>query len=258
MRPLFPKNFTNEVQIIATVVSLDREIDPDIPSIIGASAALAVAGLPFNGPIGAARVGYKDGQFILNPSLTQLESSQLDLVVAGTANAVLMVESEASELSEAVMLDAVLFGHREQQAAIEAIRALAAEAGKPAWPVPAADGDDTLQRSVRSDATVNDVTAAYRIRDKQERQARLAEIRGALVSALVVEGAAWTAEDVKGQFAKLEKKIVRESILAGQPRIDGRDTRTVRPITIRVGVLPRVHGSALFTRGETQAIVAAT
>ncbi|MDR2877751.1 MAG: polyribonucleotide nucleotidyltransferase, partial [Chromatiales bacterium] len=260
LRPLFPKSFTNEVQIIATVVSLDREIDPDIPSIIGASAALAVAGLPFNGPIGAARVGYRDGKFLLNPTLSELQNSQLDLVVAGTANAVLMVESEAGELPESVMLDAVIFGHTEQQVAIKAIRELAAEAGKPAWQIAPANDDSALHQRVCSTATVAAVTAAYQLRDKQARQTRLAEIRSAVVAELTAEGsdATWTAEAIKSQIERLEKKTVRESILAGQPRIDGRDTRTVRPITIRVGVLPRVHGSALFTRGETQAMVVAT
>ena len=260
LRPLFPKSFTNEVQVIATVISHDREIDPDIPSLLGASAALAISGLPFQGPIGAARVGYRDGRFLLNPTLAELETSQLDLVIAGTENAVLMVESEASELPESVMLDAVLFGHTEQQAAIRAIRELAAEVGKPAWVLPAEAVDEALRGRIFSDANVAQVSAAYQIRDKQQRQGRLAEIRAALIAELTAEGAepAWTAEAVKAQIERLEKKVVRESILAGQPRIDGRDTRTVRPINIRVGVLPRAHGSALFTRGETQAMVVAT
>jgi polyribonucleotide nucleotidyltransferase len=260
LRPLFPKSFTNEVQVIATVISHGREIDPDIPAMIGASAALAISGLPFKGPIGAARVGYRDGQFVLNPTLSELETSQLDLVVAGTENAVLMVESEASELSEAVMLEAVLFGHTQQQVAIQAIRELVAEAGKPAWELPEASVDEALLARVRSEDNVGQISAAYQIRDKQQRQGRLSEIRSAIVAALTAEGAepAWTVEEVKGQIERLEKKVVREAILAGQPRIDGRDTRTVRPITIRVGVLPRAHGSALFTRGETQAMVVAT
>jgi polyribonucleotide nucleotidyltransferase len=261
LRPLFPKHFTNEVQIIATVVSLDREIDPDIPAMLGASAALALSGLPFNGPIGGARVGYRDGQFLLNPTLTDLETSELDLVVAGTRNAVLMVESEASELPESVMLDAVLFGHREQQVAIEAIQELAQEAGKPAWAIPQPPEDEALRGAVRNEATVADITAAYQIRDKQLRQARLAEIRTNLLARLVSteEGAAgWSSEQVKAEIEKLERKIVRDRIIGGHARIDGRDTKTVRPITIRVGVLPRVHGSALFTRGETQALVTAT
>ncbi len=259
LRPLFPKGFTNEVQVIATVISLDPEIDPDIPAIIGSSAALALSGVPFNGPIGAARVGYIDGNFVLNPTLSQLGSSQLDLVVAGTEHAVLMVESDAKELPEAVMLDAVLFGHEHQQVAIEAIKALAAEAGKPAWdwqPV-AEDGD--LRKRVDADYG-EAVTAAYQLQDKLERQDRLAEIRADAIERLVdPEGEdGWSKDTVKGAIEKLEKRVVRGRILSGHPRIDGRDTRTVRPIDIRVGVLPRTHGSALFTRGETQAIVVAT
>jgi polyribonucleotide nucleotidyltransferase len=260
LRPLFPKSFTNEVQVIATVISHDREIDPDIPSMIGASAALAISGLPFKGPIGAARVGYRDGKFLLNPTLTELETSKLDLVVAGTENAVLMVESEASELPESVMLDAVMFGHEQQQIVIKAIRELAAEVGKPAWELPPETEDEALRARVCSEANVAQISAAYQIRDKQQRQSRLSEIRSAIIAELTAEGAEvlWTPEEVKAQIERLEKKVVREAILAGQPRIDGRDTRTVRPITIRVGVLPRAHGSALFTRGETQALVVAT
>jgi polyribonucleotide nucleotidyltransferase len=197
---------------------------------------------------------------VLNPTLSELETSQLDLVVAGTENAVLMVESEASELPEAVMLDAVMFGHEQQQIAIQAIRELVAEVGKPAWELPAAADDEALRARVCSEDNVAQISAAYQIRDKQQRQGRLSEIRAAIVAALTAEDAepAWTAEEVKGEIERLEKRVVRESILAGQPRIDGRDTRTVRPITIRVGVLPRAHGSALFTRGETQAMVVAT
>ncbi len=259
LRPLFPKGFTNEIQVIATVISLDREIDPDIPAIIGSSAALALSGAPFNGPIGAARVGYIDGNFILNPSLTQLQSSQLDLVVAGTEHAVLMVESDAKELPESVMLDAVLFGHRQQQVAIEAIRALVAEAGKPAWDWQADAEDQDLRKRVDADFGAA-VTAAYQIQDKLARQDRLAEIRADAIARLAAaEGAeGWSKDTVKGAIEKLEKRIVRDRILSGHPRIDGRDTRTVRPINIRVGLLPRTHGSALFTRGETQAIVVAT
>ncbi len=256
LRPLFPKGFTNEVQVIATVVSLDREIDPDIPAIIGSSAALALSGAPFNGPIGAARVGYIDGRFVLNPTLTQLESSKLDLVVAGTEHAVLMVESDAKELPESVMLDAVLFGHEQQQIAINAIRELAAEAGKPAWEWQAAAVDETLRSRIEADYAAA-VTSAYQIQDKLARQDRMAEIRAEAVEKLATDDG-WTKDDVKGAISKLEKRIVRERILSGEPRIDGRDTRTVRPIAIRVGVLPRTHGSALFTRGETQALVVAT
>ncbi len=258
LRPLFPKGFTNEVQIIATVVSLNREIDPDIPAIIGASAALAISGIPFNGPIGAARVGYRDGRYLLNPTLSQLENSQLDLVVAGTANAVLMVESEARELPEEVMLDAVLFGHEQQQVVIEAINELAREAGKPRWDWQPPQEDESLAAAV-AEAGKAAITEAYQIREKQARQGRLAEIRAAVVEQLGGgETPRWSADEIREALEKLEKKIVRERVLAGEPRIDGRDNRTVRPIDIRVGVLPRAHGSALFTRGETQALVATT
>jgi polyribonucleotide nucleotidyltransferase len=258
LRPLFPKGFTNEVQVIATVVSLDKEIDPDIPAIIGASAALALSGLPFNGPIGAARVGYRDGDFILNPTFSQLADSQLDLVVAGTEGAVLMVESDASELPEAVMLDAVLFGHQQLQVVIRAIRELAAEAGAQAWNWQASEEDRDLHARVQAECAV-DIAAAYQIQEKPARQARLSEIRAAVLGRLASgEESGWSEDAVKGAIGKLEKKTVRERILAGQPRIDGRDTRTVRPISIRVGLLPRAHGSALFTRGETQALVVTT
>ena len=258
MRPLFPKGFTNEVQIIATVVSLDKEIDPDIPAIIGASAATVIAGLPFSGPIGAARVGYQDGTFILNPTRSQLTGSQLDLVVAGTENAVLMVESEASELSEEVMLDAVLFGHQQQQVIIQAIREFAEELGTVYWDWQAPAADEALTAAVESQAA-EQVTAAYQIQEKMARQERVAEIRAKTVALLTDEvDAEWDAETVKAAFGKLEKKIVRSRILTGEPRIDGRDTRTVRALDIKVGVLPRAHGSAVFTRGETQALVATT
>jgi polyribonucleotide nucleotidyltransferase len=258
MRPLFPKGFTNEVQIIATVVSLDKEIDPDIPAIIGASAATVIAGLPFSGPIGAARVGYQDGAFILNPTQSQLTGSQLDLVVAGTENAVLMVESEASELSEEVMLDAVLFGHQQQQVIIRAIREFAEELGTVYWDWQAPATDEALTAAVESQAA-EQLTAAYQIQEKMARQQRVAEIRAETVALLTDEvDAQWDAETVKGAFGKLEKKIVRGRILAGEPRIDGRDTRTVRALDIKVGVLPRAHGSAVFTRGETQALVVTT
>ncbi|MGE0371437.1 MAG: polyribonucleotide nucleotidyltransferase [Gammaproteobacteria bacterium] len=258
LRPLFPKGFTNEVQIIATVVSLDKEIDPDIPSIIGASAALALSGLPFNGPIGAARVGYRNGSFLLNPTFSQLAESQLDLVVAGTENAVLMVESDARELPETVMLDAVLFGHQQQQAVIRAIRELVAEAGTQPWSWQAPEEDRDLHARVQAECAT-DIAAAYQIQEKQARQARLSEIRAAVIGRLAgTDESGWSGDAVKGAVGKIEKKTVRERILAGQPRIDGRDTRTVRPISIRVGLLPRAHGSALFTRGETQALVVTT
>jgi polyribonucleotide nucleotidyltransferase len=258
IRPLFPKGFTNEVQIIATVVSLDKEIDPDIPAIIGASAATVIAGLPFNGPIGAARVGYKDGAYILNPTASQLQDSQLDLVVAGTENAVLMVESEASELSEEVMLDAVLFGHQQQQVIIQAIREFAAELGTEYWDYQTPAADEALAAAVAAQAAAP-LTAAYQIQEKMARQDRVAEARATTVALLTDEiDSKWDADTVKAAFGKLEKKIVRDRIIAGEPRIDGRDTRTVRGLDMKVGVLPRTHGSAVFTRGETQALVVTT
>ncbi|SEP58587.1 polyribonucleotide nucleotidyltransferase [Ectothiorhodospira magna] len=258
LRPLFPKGFTNEVQVVATVMSLNPEVDPDIPALLGASAAVALSGLPFAGPIGAARVGYVEGQYVLNPDLSQLKESALDLVVAGTANAVIMVESEAAMLSEEVMLGAVIYGHEQMQVAIQAIQELAAEAGKPAWNwQPAQDNTDLRTRV--AEACHADLTAAYQVAEKQERTQRIAEVREAVVARLADgEEGSPLAEEVKEIFHSLEKRIVRDRILDGQPRIDGRDTRTVRPIDVRVGVLPRTHGSALFTRGETQAIVTAT
>jgi len=258
IRPLFPEGFYNEVQVVATVMSVDPEIDPDIPAMIGASAALALSGVPFDGPIGAARVGYIDGQFVLNPTKTELDTSQLNLVVAGTEAAVLMVESEAQELPEEVMLGAVVFGHQQMQAVIELIHALVEEGGKPMWEWKAPAKDEDLIARVAA-AVETDLRAAYQIRSKQTRQQRLKEI-GARVDAEVVPADA--SPDVRRHIGNivfdLEAKIVRHQILAGEARIDGRDTRTVRPITIRTGVLPRTHGSALFTRGETQAIVVAT
>ncbi len=258
LRPLFPKGFTNEVQVIATVVSLDPEINPDIPALLGASAAVSISGLPFNGPIGAARVGYINGEYVLNPDASQLENSYLDLVVAGTENAVLMVESEAKQLPEDVMLGSVVYGHEQMQAAIKAIRELAAEVNAPAWEWQPPAGNEALARAV-ADASEAAFTEAYQIADKQERYARLDAIRAATREKLISEDAdGYSAEDVRGAMEKLEKKVVRSRIIGGLPRIDGRDTRTVRPITIRTGVLPRAHGSALFTRGETQALVATT
>ncbi len=259
IRPLFPKGFTNEVQVIATVISLNNEIDPDIPSMIGASAALAISGAPFMGPIGAARVGYKDGQYLLNPTYSQLNESELDLVVAGTDDAVLMVESEARELPEDVMLGAVMFGHEQFQIAIKAIKELAAEVNNPAiaWSEPATDDD--LAKAV-ADAVTADLTAAYQIAEKLDRYAAVDKVRDAAVEKLAAkEGAeGWSADDIKGAFGKLEKKIVRGRILAGEKRIDGRTLDQVRPIFVRTGILPRTHGSALFTRGETQAVVVTT
>jgi len=259
LRPLFPDGFTNEVQIIATVVSLDPEIDPDIPAMIGASASLMLSGVPFNGPIGAARVGYKDGNYLLNPTATQLESSELDLVVAGTENAVLMVESEAKELSEEIMLGAVVFGHEQMQVVINGIKDFAKAAGAQPWDWQPPETDDTVNVAV-TQAAENDFIQAYQIKEKQDRYTRLGEIRSGIIEKLCnpEDENSHDAEAVRTAIEKLEKKIVRGQILAGQPRIDGRDTRSVRPITVRVGVLPRTHGSALFTRGETQALVVTT
>ena len=258
IRPLFPDGFYNEVQVIATVMSVDPEIDPDVPAMIGASAAIALSGIPFNGPIGGARVGYIDGQYVLNPTKTELANSQLDLVVAGTESAVLMVESEAKELPEEVMLGAVVFGHQQQQAVIELIHQLVEEAGKPLWEWQPTAKDEALMASVAA-AAESDLRAAYALRQKQARQQRLKEIAAKVESSCVPADA---GPDQKNHVAnllfELEAKIVRDQILAGEPRIDGRDTRTVRPIAIRNGVLPRTHGSALFTRGETQAMVVAT
>ena len=257
VRPLFPKGFLNEVQVVATVISVNTEVPADIPALIGASAALTLSGCPFAGPIGAARVGYIGGEYVLNPTRAQLAESALDLVVAGTEDAVLMVESEANVLSEEVMLGSVLFGHEQSQTAIRAINELKAEAGKPAWEWSAAEEDTALASAVA--AAESDVTAAYAIADKLARQDRLGEIRAALIEKLVTdEDDAWSASDVSGAFSKLEKRIVRSRILEGQPRIDGRDTRTVRGLDIQVGSVPRTHGSAIFTRGETQALVVTT
>ncbi len=258
LRPLFPKGFYNEVQVIATVVSIDAEIDADIASLIGASAALAISGLPFKGPVGAARVGYKDGAYILNPTRTQLKDSDLDLVVAGTEHAVLMVESEAKELPEDVMLGAVLFGHEQAQVVIKAINELVAEVKPTAWVWQAAEKNQNLTVAVAA-ACEADITAAYQIAEKLVRQDRMSDIRNAVVAKLTAEAAGnWAEGDVRGAIECLEKRIVRSRILDGNPRIDGRDTKTVRQITIRTGVLPRTHGSALFTRGETQALVVTT
>ena len=258
LRPLFPDGFRNEVQVIATVLSLDPEIDPDIPALVGASAALAVSGLPFDGPVGAARVGYVRGEFVLNPTFRQTAASDLDLVVAGTKNAVLMVESEAKVLAESVMLDAVMFGHERMQAAIGAIEALAAEAGKPRWEWAAPPADEALAEAVRSNAG-SGIREAYRTIDKIERRARVGEVRNAAVEALAgEEEGRWPEAAIRGAFEKLEKSIVRGSVLAGEKRIDGRGPAVVRDVASRVKLLPRTHGSALFTRGETQAIVATT
>jgi polyribonucleotide nucleotidyltransferase len=259
IRPLFPKGFKNEVQVIATVMSLNPDVDPDIPALIGASAALAISGMPFAGPVGAAKVGYVNGNYVLNPGVTALQDSDLELVVAGTQDAVLMVESEAKGLSEDVMLGAVMYGHEQMQTAIDAINELAAEAGKPAWDWQAPEEDQELASAVEAQAAAG-FTEAYQISDKMERQAAVSDVKAAAVEALASEGddAKWTAEDVKGALSKLEKKVVRQRVIAGEPRIDGRDQKTVRPIDVEVGVMPRAHGSAVFTRGETQAIVVTT
>ena len=258
IRPLFPKGFLNEVQVIATVISLNPEVDPDIPSMLGASAALALSGIPFDGPIGAARVGYKDGDYLLNPVASELESSALDLVVAGTSDAVLMVESEANCLPEDVMLGAVVYGHDQMQVAISAINELAAEAGKPRWDWEAPAEDTSLTDAVAKQST-DALTAAYQISDKQERQDAVAAAKNAAVEALVSdEEGGWSADDVAAALKSLEKKIVRQRVIKGEPRIDGRDQKTVRAIDVKVGLLPRTHGSAVFTRGETQAIVVTT
>jgi polyribonucleotide nucleotidyltransferase len=258
IRPLFPEGFYNEVQVIATVMSSNAEIDADIPAMIGASAALALSGIPFNGPIGAARVGYIDGQYVLNPTATELKSTKMNLVVAGTQSAVLMVESEANELSEEVMLGAVVHGHEQMQAVINAIHELVEQAGKPLWDWAPPARDEALVARV-SGMVEADLREAYRVKQKQARSQRVDELRARVVSA-VCDGSAGAPDErtVKNLFSDLEAKIVRSQILDGEPRIDGRDTRTVRPISIRTGVLPRTHGSALFTRGETQALVVAT
>lgn len=258
LRPLFPEAFYNEVQVVATVLSSDPEIDSDIPAIIGASAAMSLSGIPFFGPLGAARVGYIDGEYILNPSKTQMEETQLDLVIAATETAVMMVESEAKELSEEVMLDSVKFGHEAMQPVIKMINEMAAEAGKDAWDWTAPEPDTALIAKVAELAEA-DVNTAFQIKAKGERSAKLEEIKNRVMAALITEATSTTeANKIKGEFFNLEAKVVRSQILNGEPRIDGRDTRTVRPISIRTGVLPRAHGSVLFTRGETQALVVAT
>ncbi|MBX3679634.1 polyribonucleotide nucleotidyltransferase [Cognatazoarcus halotolerans] len=258
IRPLFPEGFYNEVQVIVQVLSLNPEIDSDIPAMIAASAALAISGIPFSGPIGACRVGYDNGEYILNPTATQLQTSKLNLVVAGTEVGVLMVESEAQELPEDVMLGGVVFGHQQMQAAIQAINELVEVAGKPEWEWQAPPKDEVLIARV-NELAASQIADAFQLTSKQERTQRLGEIRKA-VRAAVSEGVENppSDNDLKNILFDIEAGVVRSRILNGEPRIDGRDTRTVRPIDIRVGVLPRTHGSALFTRGETQAIVVTT
>ena len=257
IRPLFPEGYLNEVQVIIHVLSVNPEIDPDIPSMIGASAALAVSGIPFSGPIGAARVGYANGQYILNPTTTQLKTSQMDLVVAGTETAVLMVESEAQQLSEEIMLGAVVYGHEQMKAVIDAIHALVEEGGKPEveWTAPAKNETLIAQVAQLADAKIRD---AYQTREKSLRQEKLKSLSGEIMAGLAEQGIEADAAEVGNILFDMEAKVVRSQILEGEPRIDGRDTRTVRPISIRTSVLPRTHGSALFTRGETQALVIAT
>ncbi|HYG31497.1 MAG TPA: polyribonucleotide nucleotidyltransferase, partial [Methylophilaceae bacterium] len=258
LRPLFPEAFYNEVQIVATVMSSDNEIDADIPAIIGASAALAISGIPFYGPIGAARVGYINGEYVLNPTATQLKETELDLVVAGTNSAVLMVESEAKELPEDVMLGSVVFGHEQMQAVINMINELAAEVAKEPWDWAPPEENTALIEKIEALAG-NDINEAYKIKSKSARSSRLDEIRSRVQAELITdETSTEAANEIKDTLFKLEAKAVRSQILNGEPRIDGRDTRTVRPISIRTGALPRTHGSALFTRGETQALVVAT
>lgn len=261
LRPCFPEGFTNEVQIVVTVLSYDPNAMADIPAIIGASAAVGLAGLPFTGPVASARVGFKEGQYVLNPSLSELENSDLDLVVAGTRDAVLMVESDAKQLSEEAMLGAVIFGHEQMQVAIRAIEELIQEAGTTAWSWEPPQVRTDLVKTIQ-DAMHDRVAEAYKIRDKKQRQLKISELRAEIIEKLCVPDAPAelenTKEMVKNYFHDLEKKVVREQILSGEPRIDGRDNETVRPITIELGILPRVHGSALFTRGETQAIVVTT
>jgi len=258
IRPLFPEGFNNEVQVIATVLSINPEIDPDIPAMLGASAALALAGVPFGGPIAGARVGYIDGRYVLNPTRSQMEKSQMDLVVAGTATAVLMVESEIKCLPEDVVLEAVMFGHGHFSVAIDAIKELAAQCGKPAWNWKAPASDNDLRAAVEERAG-KALAEAYNIREKQQRTNRLAELKAEVVAAIASgDNPRWSSDLVSDEFSALESRIVRTRVINGEPRIDGRDYTTVRPITIRTGVLPRTHGSALFTRGETQALVVTT
>jgi len=262
IRPLFPEGFYNEVQVVVHVMSLNPEIDPDIPALIGASAALSISGVPFHGPVGAARVGYVNGSYVLNPTVSQLKSSALDLVVAGTEAAVLMVESEAQQLSEEIMLGAVVLGHEQMRVAIDAIHRLVEKAGKPEWSWQAPEKDEALVSRVKELAETP-LKGAYGLRNKQERSQKLKDIYAHVEATLEAEASSSGRPLPSGNLVQdtlfgLESAVVRGQILNGEPRIDGRDTRTVRPIAIRTGILPRTHGSALFTRGETQALVVAT
>ncbi len=256
IRPLFPEGFYNEVQVVVHVMSINPDVPADIPALIASSAALAISGIPFNGPMGAARVGYRDGQYLLNPNRSEQTTSELDLIVAGTQAAVLMVESEAQQLSESVMLGAVVYGHEQSQIAINAIQELVRDAGKPEWDWKPAAKNDALIAKLQSLAE-GPLRDAYQIRQKQARSTKIKEVVANVMTQLAAEGEVNEVE-VGNLLFEIEAKIVRSQILNGEPRIDGRDTRTVRPIEIRNGVLPRTHGSALFTRGETQALVVAT
>ena len=257
IRPLFPNGYMNEVQVIITVMSLNPEVLPDIPAMLGTSAALSASGIPFNGPIGAAQVGYKNGEYLLNPTVSEMEDSELDLMVAGTKDAVLMVESEAKELSEEIMLGAVMFGHEKMQVAIDAISEFASEVGNERWEWSAPEKDEALAAKV-ADICEADLKDAFQTADKMERQDKVAAAKDKLMDALLTDDEGPSESDIANAFKDLEKKIVRSRIIAGEPRIDGRDNQTVRAIHSRVGVLPRTHGSALFTRGETQALVVTT
>ncbi|MDF7647222.1 polyribonucleotide nucleotidyltransferase [Pantoea sp. Acro-805] len=257
VRPLFPEGFINEVQVIATVVSVNPQVNPDIVAMIGASAALALSGLPFNGPIGAARVGYINDQYVLNPTADEIKTSRLDLVVAGTQNAVLMVESEAEVLTEDQMLGAVVFGHDQQQVVIENINALVAEAGKPRWDWQPEPANDALIARVAALAE-SGIADAYRITDKQERYTQVGVVKDATIAALQAEDETLDAGEIADIVHDLEKSVVRSRIIRGEPRIDGREKDMIRGLDVRTGVLPRTHGSSLFTRGETQALVTAT
>ena len=260
LRPLFPKGFLNEVQVVATVLSYDPEVPPDIPALIGASASLILSGVPFNGPAAGVRVGFKNGRYLLNPTTEQMKTSELDLIVAGTESAVLMVESEADCLPEEVMLGAVLFGHKSLQVIIKAIEHLASHAQKPKWEVVLPEGNTVLKKMIKADYG-HLLAEAYQSYDKIDRNEKLKLVRGYIIEKLISDPAddqEYEAEEIQEIIFEIEKEMVRQSIVEGNPRIDGRDTRTVRPIQIKTGILPRVHGSALFTRGETQAIVATT
>ena len=259
IRPLFPEGFRNEVQVIATVVSLNPEVEGDIPALIGTSAALAISGIPFNGPIGAAKVGYANGQYLLNPTATELKGSELELVVAGTSKAVLMVESEAKLLSEDVMLGAVTFGHEQMQAVIQAIKEFAAEAGKPRWDWQAPARNEAVIAALKG-AVGDRLMQAFTIQDKLERRDAIAALKKETLESLAAQAEAqgWAKDVLANEFGELEYHTMRQSVLSTKRRIDGRDLSTVRPITVKVGVLPRTHGSALFTRGETQALVVTT